>query len=225
MKILIIEDQKALAQSIKTYLEAEGFLCEWSSDYTTAYQKIHVYDYDCILVDITLPHGNGLTLIEELKKSHSEAGIIIISAKDSLDDKIKGLELGSDDYLTKPFHLSELNARIKALIRRKLHKGEMEIVAGEIRILTEKKQTFVKGIEIDLTAKEYQLLNYFIANTNRVLTKEAIAEHVWGDNYDLVDSFDFIYVHINNLRKKLEHAGGSNQIKTMYGMGYKFISP
>ena len=224
MKILMIEDERALADSIERYLEQDGHVCEIAANYTTAYQKINVYEYDCILVDITLPDGNGLDLIKELKKNHSDAGVIIISAKNSLDDKIKGLELGSDDYLTKPFHLSELNARIKALMRRKLYKGEIEMVVGGIRILTGEKQVFVNAKELNLTAKEYQILVYLLANVNRVLTKEAIAEHVWGDNYDIADSFDFIYVHINNLRSKIARAGGKDQIKTVYGMGYKFIS-
>jgi DNA-binding response OmpR family regulator len=174
-------------------------------------------------VDISLPGGNGLALIDELKKNHSEAGIIIISAKDSLDDRIKGLELGSDDYLTKPFHLSELNARIKALMRRKQFKGGREMQIGSLTILPLKKIVSVNGRELNLTAKEYDILNYFITNANRVLTKEAIAEHVWGDHYDMVDSFDFIYVHINNLRKKIQQAGADDPVQTVYGMGYKFV--
>lgn len=224
MKVLIIEDEQSLADSMKQYLQKEGYICETASNYDLAHQKIHVYEYDCILVDITLPGGSGLTLIEELKNQHSEAGIIIISAKDSIDDRIKGLELGSDDYLTKPFHLSELNARIKALMRRKQFKGDQEFSVGNLRILPLQKRVFVKGLELDLTAKEYDILNYFIANANRVLTKEAIAEHVWGDHYDTADSFDFIYVHINNLRKKIEKAGEKDLIKTVYGMGYKFVT-
>jgi DNA-binding response OmpR family regulator len=223
MKILIIEDEPSLAESIRQYLQQEGCVCEIAATYDEAHLKISVYDYDCILVDITLPGGNGLELIDELKKNHSEAGIIIISAKDSLDDRIKGLELGSDDYLTKPFHLSELNVRIKALMRRKQFKGNQELQIGNFTILPLQKKVVIKGIELNLTSKEYAMLNYFITNSNRVLTKEAIAEHVWGDHYDMVDSFDFIYVHINNLRKKIQQAGADNPIKTVYGMGYKFI--
>ncbi len=224
MKILIIEDETSLAESIQQYLQQEGYICEIAATYDEAHLKVNVYDYDCILVDITLPGGgSGLELIDELKKKHSEAGIIIISAKNSLDDRIKGLELGSDDYLTKPFHLSELNARIKALMRRKQFKGERERRIGNFTIMPLKKKVFVNDNKLDLTGKEYDILNYFVTNANRVLTKEAIAEHVWGDHYDMVDSFDFIYVHINNLRKKIRQSGGDDPIETVYGMGYKFV--
>jgi DNA-binding response OmpR family regulator len=181
MKILIIEDETSLAESIQQYLQQEGYICEIAATYDEAHLKVNVYDYDCILVDITLPGGgSGLELIDELKKKHSEAGIIIISAKNSLDDRIKGLELGSDDYLTKPFHLSELNARIKALMRRKQFKGERERRIGNFTIMPLKKKVFVNDNKLDLTGKEYDILNYFVTNANRVLTKEAIAEHVWG---------------------------------------------
>lgn len=222
MKILIIEDEQSLADSIHEYLKQEGYVCETALDYATAHQKIHVYEYDCVLVDITLPDGNGLKLVDELKEIESESGIIIVSARDSLDDRIRGLELGSDDYLTKPFHLSELNARIKALIRRKQHKGDRIIEEQELKIIPDKKEVYVNDEPLDLTAKEYDLLFYFVTNKNRVLTKEAIAERVWGDHFDLVDSFDFIYVHINNLRKKIKAKGGGDYIRTVYGMGYKF---
>lgn len=224
MKLLIIEDEAGLQKSIKSYLEQEGYLCETADTYEEASEKIFDYEYDCVLVDITLPGGSGLDLVDELKEKHSEAGIIIISAKDSLDDRITGLESGSDDYITKPFHLSELNARIKALIRRKYFRGEQEILVGELKILPLQKKVFIQGTEVELTSKEYDILSYFLANTNRVLTKEAIAEHVWGDHYDAVDSLDFIYVHINNLRKKMMKAGGKDPIKTAYGMGYKFAA-
>ena len=222
MKILIVEDEPSLCESIESYLGEDGNICERAMDYGKAHQKIHVYDYDCILVDITLPDGNGLKLIQELKKMKAEAGIIIISAKDSLDDRIEGLDMGADDYLTKPFHLSELNARIKAVERRKKFNGEKEYMIGELTIFPEKKEVYAEEEPIDLTAKEYDLLNYFITNKNRVLSKEAIAERVWGDHYDMVDSFDFIYVHIRNLRKKIEQKTGGDPIETVYGMGYKF---
>lgn len=225
MKILIVEDEPSLCESIKSYLEKEGNICVVAMDYGKAHQKIHVYEYDCILVDIGLPDGSGLTLIEELKEKRAEAGIIIISAKDSLDDRIKGLDLGADDYLTKPFHLSELNARINALERRTQFDGEKKFTIGEITIYPEKKEVFVRDDLIELTSKEYDLLNYFITNKNRVLSKEAIAERVWGDHYDMVDSFDFIYVHIRNLRKKIKAKAGEDPIKTVYGMGYKFVTP
>jgi len=225
MKILIVEDEPLLCESIESYLQEEVNICEIAMDYGKAHQKIHVYEYDCILVDIGLPDGSGLTLIEELKQNRAEAGIIIISAKDSLDDRIEGLDLGADDYLTKPFHLSELNARIKAVERRKKFDGEREFTIGSLTVYPAKKEVFVNDELIELTSKEYDLLNYFITNKNRVLSKEAIAERVWGDHYDMVDSFDFIYVHIRNLRKKINEQSGDNPIKTVYGMGYKFLAP
>lgn len=225
MKILIVEDEPSLCESIKNYLEQEGNICEVVMSYGKAHLKVHVYEYDCILVDIGLPDGSGLTLIEELKEKHAEAGIIIISAKDSLNDRIKGLELGADDYLTKPFHLSELNARIRAVERRKMFDGELTTTIGSITVHPAKKEVFIDDERLDLTSKEYDLLNYFITNKNRVLSKEAIAERVWGDHYDMVDSFDFIYVHIRNLRKKIMEKGGDDLIETVYGMGYKFVAP
>src|SRR5699024_11918012 len=225
MKILIVEDEPSLCESIESYLEEEGNICEVAMDYPKAHQKVHVYEYDCILVDIGLPGGSGLSLIKELKSNHADAGIIIISAKDSLDDRIEGLDLGADDYLTKPFHLSELNARIKAVERRKHFDGEQAFSIGSFTIYPGKKQVMAGGEEMKLTAKEYDLLNYFITNKNRVLSKEAIAERVWGDHYDMVDSFDFIYVHIRNLRKKIRDKTGDDPIKTVYGMGYKFVAP
>jgi DNA-binding response OmpR family regulator len=222
MKLMIVEDEDTLSESLREYLEQEGHICEVTATFDKAYQKLHIYEYDCVLVDITLPGGSGLDLIEELKKEYPETGIIIISARDALDDRITGLELGADDYLTKPFHLSELNARINALIRRKQYHGNRHFEKGNLTIYPGKKEIHAGNHVLDLTAKEYDLLNYFITNANRVLTKEAIAEHIWGDHYDMVDSFDFIYVHIRNLRKKLKEASGEDPIKTIYGMGYKF---
>jgi DNA-binding response OmpR family regulator len=224
MKILIVEDEPALCESIDHFLAEEGYICEVAMDYGKAHQKIHVYKYDCILVDIGLPDGSGLTLIDELKKKRAEAGIIIISAKDSLDDRIAGLDLGADDYLTKPFHLSELNARIKAVERRKKFGGERQFSIGSLTVYPAKKEVFVNDELIELTSKEYDLLNYFITNKNRVLSKEAIAERVWGDHYDMVYSFDFIYVHIRNIRKKINQKADDDPIKTVYGMGYKFVA-
>jgi DNA-binding response OmpR family regulator len=222
MKILIIEDEKDLLDSMKTYLESEGFLCETANDYQKASDKIHSYDYDCVVVDITLPKGNGLQIVKELKEKKSEAGIIIVSAKNSLDDKLMGLEIGSDDYLTKPFHLSELNARIRAIVRRKNFKGTNELVMNEIKIDFPSRSAFVNDILLVLTVKEYDLLLFFITNKNKVITKNAIAEHLWGDEMDQNDSFDFIYTHIKNLRKKMLEKGSEDYIKTVYGIGYNF---
>ncbi len=222
MKLLIIEDEILLRDSIKQYLEGQGYLCETAADFKEAIDKIDFYEYDCILVDIGLPYGNGLDIIKELKILKSKAGIIIISARDAVDEKIKGLQLGSDDYLTKPFHLSELNARIAAIIRRRKFDGEENIFFNEIEISTIAKAVSVNKNNIELTQKEFELLIYFISNKGRVVTKPALAQHIWGDNYDQADSYDFIYTHIKNLRKKLIEAGAGDYIKTMYGSGYKF---
>lgn len=222
MKILLIEDEKDLLDSMRTYLESEGYICETANDYQKASEKVNVYDYDCVVVDITLPKGNGLQIVKELKEKKSEAGIIIVSAKNSLDDKLKGLELGSDDYLTKPFHLSELNARIKAIVRRKNFDGKNEILVNEIKIDLPSRSVYIKNNLLTLTTKEYELLLFFISAKNKVITKNAIAEHLWGDNMDQSDSYDFIYTHIKNLRKKMLEKGGEDYIKTVYGIGYNF---
>jgi len=222
MKILLVEDEAELQKSIKQYFEIEGNVVEVSDDYDKAEQKIAIYDYDCILIDITLPDGSGLDLIKEIKLTKSKAGIIIISAKNSLDDKIFGLDLGADDYLPKPFHLSELNSRVKALIRRKSFEGNLEIVINEITILPIERSVFVNGKNVILTSKEYDLLLYFIANKNRVVSKNALAEHLWGDNADRLDNFDFIYNHLKNLRKKLLEKKCEDYLQTIYGIGYNF---
>ena len=225
MKILLIEDEKELSRSIDTYLREENYICETAQTYDQARERINLYIYDCVIVDITLPDGNGLDIIRELKEKHIETGIIIISAKNSLDDKILGLEIGADDYLTKPFHLSELNARVKSIIRRRTFSGNNEIVFNEISIIPEKMQVTVNDQVVVLTKKEFEMLVFFIANKNRVITKESIAEHLWGDEMDMADSYDFIYTHIKNLRKKMIEKGGMDYIQTVYGMGYKFTEP
>ncbi len=222
MKILIIEDERELLNAVKEYLQSEGYLCEEATDLREGVNKIHRYEYDCIIADIGLPDGNGLKLIAELKAKQSETGIIIISARNSLEDKISGLDLGSDDYLTKPFHLSELNARLKSILRRRKFKGNHEVVFKEICLIPDTLRTTVKGLSIVLTKKEFDLLLYFISNPSKVLTKESIVEHLWGDYMDSADSYDFIYTHVSNLRKKLLDNGSSDYIKTVYGIGYKF---
>jgi len=225
MKILLIEDEKELIQSLEAYLRDENYVCEKALTYEDARERINLYNYDCVIVDITLPDGNGLDIIRELKTKHIETGIIIISAKNSLDDKILGLEIGADDYLTKPFHLSELNARVKSIIRRRNFSGNNEIIFNEIRIVPEMLQVMVSEQQVVLTKKEFELLVFFISNKDRVVTRESIAEHLWGDEMDMADSYDFIYTHIKNLRKKLIEKGGQDYIKTVYGMGYKFTNP
>ncbi|MFZ7116718.1 MAG: response regulator transcription factor [Bacteroidota bacterium] len=223
MKILIVEDELELLSSMKEYLSMEGFVCEIAADYHTASQLISTYQYDCIIIDITLPDNNGLLLIDELKAINTETGIIIVSAKNSIDDRVSGLAKGSDDYLTKPFHLSELNARLKALIRRKYFNGSDIINCGSLRIDIATKKLFVKETEIILTQKEYEILIYLISGKEKVFTKEAIAEHLWGDSIDQADSFGFIYTHIKNLRRKITDAGGADPVKTVYGLGYKIV--
>lgn len=222
MKILIIEDEVQLAEAVESYLKMEGYVCEKAFDFHQASEKIALYDYDCALVDINLPNGSGLDLIRILKSKKSVTGIIIISARQSIDDRITGLEIGADDYLTKPFNLPELNARIKSIIRRIHFKGDNIIEFNELKIDTKTYQVWVKGVEVILTKKELDLLLFFLSNKNRVLTKEAISENLWGDYADTLDSFEFIYTHIKNLRKKLIQHGSADYIRNVYGMGYKF---
>ncbi len=222
MKILIVEDEKELSAIVESFLQKEGFLCETAATFNEADEKMDLYQYDIALVDITLPGGSGLKLIENLKKHNADTGIIVISAKNSLDDKLTGLDLGADDYLTKPFHLAELNSRIKALLRRRRFKGATTVSFHEIEIFPDEGSVTVAGLPIILTKKEFELLLFFVTNQNRLLPRESIAEHLWGDNIDLADNFDFIYTHINNLRKKIMKVGGNDYVKTVYGMGYKF---
>jgi len=221
MKILIVEDEPELRDELNSFLVKEGFGCETAGNYSEADEKLALYHYDIALVDITLPGGSGLQLIEKLKKINTDTGVIIISAKNSLDDKLTGLDLGADDYLTKPFHLAELNSRVKALLRRRKFDGATSIVFNEIKIQPDDGTIKIGESNIALTKKEFELLLFFVSNKNRLLTRESIAEHLWGDNIDLADNFDFIYTHINNLRKKIMKAGGNDYIKSVYGMGYK----
>ena len=222
MKLLIIEDEVSLRDSIEQYMEAQGYLCETAGNFYDAMDKIDFYDYDCILVDIGLPMGSGLDIVKELKGMKSKAGIIIISARDAVDDKIMGLQLGSDDYLTKPFHLSELNARVAAIIRRRHFDGEEKILFNEIEIHPAAKSVKVNDRHLEVTQKEYDLQIYFISNKGRVITKSGLAQHIWGDHYDQAGSYDFLYTHIKNLRKKLIESGAADYIKSIYGTGYKF---
>ena len=194
---------------------------EDAAHFQSGLRKIEDYDYDCVLLDIMLPDGNGLNLLEQLKKMHKRENVIIISAKDSLDDKVLGLELGADDYLPKPFHLAELNARIKSVIRRQRRDGEMDIRLANIRIVPDTFQVFVDDKEIELNRKEYDILLYFANRPGRLVNKNTLAESVWGDHIDQVDNFDFIYAQIKNLRKKLKDAGALAELKAVYGFGYK----
>jgi DNA-binding response OmpR family regulator len=222
VKILIIEDEIELLIAINNYLIKENYICELAEDFHNAEDKLAVYEYDLILLDITLPDGNGLELLKTIKKHQVKSGIIIISARNSTDDKIIGLDLGADDFMAKPFQLSELNSRIKAVLRRRHFNGSSILSFNEISVNTDSRSVIIGTNEITLTKKEYDLLLYLIINKERVLTREAISEHLWNDNIDLSDNFDFIYTHLNNIRRKIRLAGGIDYIKTLYGIGYKF---
>lgn len=222
MKILIVEDEHELAQDIVKYLSGQNYVCEVAENYNQATDKIAVYQYDCILLDLMLPDGNGLALLEQLKRENKQDGVIIISAKNSIEDKVKGLQIGADDYLAKPFHHSELSARIHSLIRRKQFNSSNIVQQNEITIDLLGKTVKVNDIDISLTKKEIDLLLFFIGNKNRVISKSALAEHLSGDIADMFDNHDFVYAHVKNLKKKLTEAGYNNYIKTIYGTGYKW---
>lgn len=223
MKILVIEDEKELLRSIHDSLIQEQFLIETAEDYHSASEKIALYTYDCILLDIMLPGGNGLQLLQQLKDLGRSENVIIISAKDSLDDKLTGLELGADDYLTKPFHNAELNARIKAVLRRKDQEGKNSIEIANIELDLTERVFIVEGENITLNRKEFDILHFFLLNKKRLVTKTALAEHVWGDHIDQADNFDFIYYQIKNLRKKIQQSNAEIEIEAVYGIGYKLI--
>lgn len=223
MKLLIIEDEKELSQNIVSYLDTENYLCEQAFTFDEAMEKIHLFEYDCIILDLMLPGGNGMDILLELKRQNISAGVIIVSAKDSLDDKIKGLKYGADDYLPKPFHMSELSMRIYALIRRQQFKSNNVLISNELHLDLLSKTVSFKNTEINLTRTEYELLLFFISNKNKVISKNALAEHVSGDMADMFDDQDFIYSHIKNLRAKLLSVANINCIKNIYGTGYKWI--
>ncbi|MGC4057253.1 MAG: response regulator transcription factor [Chitinophagaceae bacterium] len=222
MKILVVEDNHDLALSTQEFLLREGYICEISASYTETVEKLSIFTYDCVLLDIMLPDGNGLEVLDMMKSEHQNTNILITSAKNSLDDKITGLEGGADDYLTKPYHLSELNARIRTIYRRKTLQGSALLRFNELELNTNTFEAFVNGHLLDLTRKEFDLLLYFIINKNRVLSRQAIATHLWGDYTDDLSNFDFVYQHVKNLRKKISQAGGNDYVTTVYGMGYKF---
>lgn len=221
MKILLVEDERSLQETIKSFLEQEKYIVECALDYRSALDKIYAYDYDCVLLDIMLPDGSGLSILEELKKMHKKESVLIISAKDSIEDKVLGLDLGADDYLAKPFHLAELNARIKSIIRRRQAEGNTSIVLENMEVDPDKRTVFVDSKELILNRKEFDLLYYFVVNPNRLIYKAALAESVWGDNIDQADSLDFIYSQVKNLRRKMKQANAIPAIKAVYGFGYK----
>lgn len=223
MKILIVEDEPALRELVQRSLEKERYVTEVAADFDSALEKIELYDYDCVLLDIMLPGGSGLDLLERLKELRKKENVIIISAKDSLDDKVLGLELGADDYLPKPFHLAELTARVKSVLRRKHRDGEHTLNVGNVRVQPDTFQVWVDGKPLELSRKEYDILHYFLNRPNRMVNKQTLAESVWGDHIDQVDNFDFIYAQIKNLRKKLKDAGSTVEVKAVYGFGYKLV--
>lgn len=222
MKLLILEDEQELADSIISYLAGNGFVCEKANSVSMAIDKISNYEYDCILLDLMIWDEDGFEILKVLKRQHKKEGVIIISAKESLETRIEGLQLGADDYLTKPFHLSELLVRIQAVLRRKNFKGNNLVIYSEIIIDTFSKTVKVKDKKIEITKKEIDLLLYLIGNENRVLSKSAIAEHLSGDMAEMLDNHDFVYAHIKNLKNKLKDAGCPDYIKTVYGLGYKW---
>jgi DNA-binding response OmpR family regulator len=221
MKILIIEDETTLANSMASYLKSDNYTCEIAPDCRTALEKTDLFDYDCILLDISLSDGSGLSILKELKANKKSDGVIIISARNSIHDRIEGLNLGADDYLSKPFYLSELSARIAAVIRRRRFDGNKTLVLNNLIIDMVAKTVFVGNVPVDLTRKEYDLLLYLASNKNRVVSKSAIAERLSGAEAITYDNLDFIYSHMKNLKKKLHLAGGGDYIRSMYGMGYK----
>jgi len=223
MKLLIIEDNQELVTDIAGFLEENGFMTEIAATYQESEEKIELYNYDLVILDLGLPDGDGLDLIPKIQERHPETAILILTAKDGLDYKVKGLDWGADDYLTKPFHKAELNARIRSILRRRLNSGSNLLTINELSIDLNAREVTVNNTLLKLTRKEYDLLLFFIYNKNRLLTKESIAEHLWGDHIDQADNFDFIYNHIKNLRRKISQAGGRDYIRSMYGMGYKFV--
>lgn len=222
MKLLIVEDEPELLESMIGFLSLEDYTCESAVTYKEAREKIEVYEYDCILLDIMLPGGDGLSLLRELKYNRKTDGVLIISAKNLLEDKIAGLQMGADDYLSKPFHLPELSARVAAIIRRKQFGGNNLLSYHEIHIDTQGRSVKINGQVLVLTKKEYALLLYLVSNRNKVIPKSALAEHLWGDDMDLADNYDFIYTHVKNLRKKLLDAGSTDYLHSVYGVGYKW---
>lgn len=224
MKILIIEDEKGMRETLETFFVQQKFVVETAHDFDSGLSKLSVYDYDCILLDIMLPGGSGLDLLTEMKRLNKRESVIIISARDAIDDKVLGLELGADDYLPKPFHLAELNARVKSLIRRNQSGGDMSVNIENVKLLPDKRTVFVNDEELPLNRKEFDLLYYFMVNPDRLLNKTTLTEAVWGDNIDQADDLEFLYSQVKNLRRKLKTAGAAIEIKAVYGFGYKLIS-
>jgi DNA-binding response OmpR family regulator len=222
MQVLIVEDEAPLMESMVSYLEMEGFRCEQAGDYHTALGVLDKHEYICLLIDLNLPGGDGLDLVRLVRQNQNRPGIIIISARNTIEERVKGLEMGADDYLVKPFHLSELVARVHSVARRTRMQGEEVLQFGLIRVIPEERTCFVNERQVDLTRKELDLLLYLMSNRNRVVTKESIADYLWGEYGGGYGSYDFVYTHLKNLRRKMEEAGCPDYIRNMYGVGYKF---
>ncbi|WP_418981930.1 response regulator transcription factor [Alistipes sp.] len=225
MKILLVEDEPSLREVIARTLTREQYVVEQAADYAAAAEKIAAYDYDCILLDVMLPGGSGLRLLEALRKERRRAGVIVISARDSLDDRIEGLELGADDYLPKPFHLAELSARIRSVVRRHQRDGGPTLDAGNVRLFADERRVEIGGRPVELLRKEYDILHYFLSRPGHTVDKAVLAEAVWGDHADQADNFDFVYAQMKNLRRKLAEAGADIEIRAVYGFGYKLLVP
>lgn len=224
MKILVIEDELQMLDNIVRSLKQEQYIVETADNFDSAIEKVGVYEYDCILLDISLPGGSGLQILEKLKKEKKTEGVIIISAKNSLDDKVEGLNLGADDYIPKPFHLVELNARIKSVLRRRKFNGSSIIEISNLKIDAENRTIIINDVPLNLNRKEFDVLLYLAINKNRLVNKTALAEHVWGDYIDETNSFDFIYSQLRNLKKKLKDANAQIELQAIYGMGYKLVT-
>jgi len=222
MKILIIEDEKSLLEDIKHYLTENGYNCDYSTTVKSALNKLAEYKYTVALIDLDLPDGSGLEIISYIKNNFPEMGIIITTAANSLEDKLNGLKMGADDFLTKPFHLSELNARIYSLIRRRNFSGKNALVFDGLEIDTTEKKVISNGVALQFTKKEYDILVFLASNPTHLITKEALAENIWGDKAEMATTFDFVYSQIKNLKRKLNEVGLKDYIKVVYGLGYKF---
>lgn len=223
MKILIVEDEQRLSDSMVKFLSADEYLCEQAFTTTDALMKVAVYDYDCVLLDLMLPDGNGLDVLRRIKKNKPDTGVIIVSAKDSVDDKIEGFEIGADDYISKPFNLSELKIRIFALMRRRYSHNNNLLKSGPVEINIQSKEAKANGQLLSLTKTEFELLLFLVCNSGKVVSKMAIAEHLTGEMADMMDNFNIVFAHIKNLKRKLDSMGCSDCIKTLYGAGYKWV--
>ena len=222
MQVLIVEDERSLMESMVSYLEMEGFRCEQATDYHSGLVSLDKHDYFCMLIDLNLPGGDGLDLVKAARQNQDQSGIIIITARDALEERVKGLEVGADDYLVKPFHLSELVARIHSVTRRTRTRGEEVLKFGELQVFPGERKCMVKDAQVELTKKELDLLLYLMSNRNRVITKESIADYLWGDYGGGYGSYEFVYTHLKNLRRKLIEAGCPEYIQNIYGVGYRF---